>query len=84
MHASSLSDRRLPALTLPRPILNVIDKRVGKAVTCFFFLFFFLLPLCRLKPPSCSWQKPSLASGVCTSHSCSVTRLYFRTIIVSV
>lgn len=81
--SSSLSDR-LSALTLLRLCffffyLTVIDERVGKAATCFFF---YPRVDSNLRPVP--WQNPSLASGVCTSHSYSVTRLYSRTIILSV
>lgn len=83
--SSSLSDS-LSALMLLRRCffyyffyLTVIDECVGKAVTCFFF---YPRVDSNLRPVP--WQNPSLASGVCTSHSCSVTRLYSRTIILSV
>lgn len=87
MHASALlllPVRPSVRADAPSPVffffyLTVIDERVGKAATCFFF---YPRVDSNLRPVP--WQNPSLASGVCTSHSYSVTRLYSRTIILSV
>lgn len=64
----------------PSPVVfyrNAIEKCVDEAVV-FVFLSYVKS---NLRPAP---RKPSLASSVCTSPSCSLTHLYFRTIICRV